>query len=105
MTINFLPDRKYLLELRRPWKLATFVMGMLWLLYGAVCYGICDWDIGVSFIMGGLTYVFAPWSVITVYDSIRSRPRFWPLRLLAAFIPAMLAVDWSYWLYHSAVGN
>ncbi|MDP2681704.1 MAG: hypothetical protein Q8P28_02705 [Deltaproteobacteria bacterium] len=103
--ITFLPDRKYFSELRRPWKLATFGIGMLWLLYGAVYYDICDWDVGISLIMGGLTYVFAPWSVITIYNSIRFRPHAWPLRVVAALVPAMFAVDWVYWLYHSAVGN
>ncbi len=101
----FLPDKAYFLELRRPWKLATFFAGMLWLFYGAVYYDVSDWDIGVSIIMGGLTYLFAPWSVTTLYQSLRLRPSRWPLRAIAAFIPALLAVDWSYWLYHTAVGN
>lgn len=100
-----LPDRAYFQELRRPWKLATFAIGMLWLIYGAVCYGICDWDVGISIVMGGLTYIFAPWSVTTIYTSLRLRPHAWPLRIVAAIIPAMFAVDWSYWLYHTAVGN
>jgi hypothetical protein len=103
--ITFLPDKTYFFELLRPWKLATFTMGMLWLLYGAACYGICDWDIGISLLMGGLTYVFAPWSVFTLYHSVRFRPSAWPLRIVAALVPAMFTVDWVYWLYHSAVGN
>lgn len=100
-----LPDRSYFLELLRPWKLATFGAGMLWLIYGALCYDISDWDVGISIIMGGLTYVFAPWSVITVYTAVRFRLPAWPERLLAALIPALFTVDWVYWLYHSAVGN
>ncbi len=103
--LTFLPDRQYFSELRRPWKLVTFGIGMLWLLYGAMCYDICDWDVGISLIMGGLTYVFAPWSVRTIYDSIRFRHHAWPLAVVAALVPAMFAVDWVYWLYHSAVGN
>lgn len=103
--ITFLPERSYFLELRRPWKLASFAAGMLWLLYGALCYDISDWDVGVSIIMGGLTYLCAPWSVTTIYGSIRARPKAWPLRTLAAFVPAMLAVDWVYWVYHTALGN
>jgi hypothetical protein len=103
--IAFMPDNKYFLELRRPWKLVTFSMGMFWLLYGAVNYGICDWDIGISLIMGGLTYVFAPWSVTTIYHSIRFRPNAWTLRVVAALIPAMFTVDWVYWLYHTIAGN
>ena len=101
----FLPDRKYFRELRRPWKLTTFVVGMSWLLYGAVSYDISDWDIGISLIMGVLTYTCAPWSVSTIYDSIRRKPSAWPLRVVAAFAPAMFAVDWAYWLYHTAAGN
>lgn len=104
-TSSILPDRHYLRELLRPWKLATFGVGMSWLLYGAVCYGICDWDVGISLIMGGVTYVFAPWSVTTIYTAIRLRPRGWPLYLVAALVPALFAVDWAYWLYHSAMGN
>lgn len=103
--MTFLPDREYFFELLRPWKLATFGVGMLWLFYGAVCYDICDWDVGISLIMGSLTYVFAPWSVTTIYHSIRYRPQMWPLRLVSALVPAMFAVDWVYWMYHSAVGN
>jgi len=100
-----IPDRTYFLELLRPWKLATFALGMLWLIYGALCYGICDWDVGISLIMGGLTYLCAPWSVTTISNSLRSRPPAWPLRIAAALIPTMLTVDWVYWLYHTTVGN
>lgn len=32
MDTNLLPDRSYFLELKRPWKLATFSIGMAWLL-------------------------------------------------------------------------
>jgi hypothetical protein len=100
-----MPKNKYVLELRRPWKLVTFGIGMLWLLYGAVYFDISDWDIGISLIMGVLTYVFAPWSVITIYNSIRFRPKAWTSRVVVALIPAMFTVDWVYWLYHSIVGN
>lgn len=102
---SFLPDREYFLELRRPWKILSFGVGMLWLLYGAVCYEISDWDVGISILMGGLTYLCAPWSVVTIYRAIRYRPYAWPVQVLFAFLPAMFAVDWVYWLYHSAAGN
>ncbi len=103
--IAFLPGRNHFRELRRPWKLATFGIGMSWLLYGAVSYDISDWDVGISLVMGVLTYLCAPWSVTTIYDSIRHKPVAWPLRIAAAFVPAMFAVDWAYWLYHTAAGN
>lgn len=104
-SFHLLPDSAYFRELRRPWKLVTFSVGMLWLIYGATFYGICDWDVGISIVMGGLTYIFAPWSVTTIYHSLRFRPPARLLRVVAALIPAMFAVDWAYWLYHSAVGN
>lgn len=100
-----LPDKCYYRELLRPWKLSSFAIGMLWLIYGALCYGICDWDVGVSLLMGGLTYLFAPWSVAAIYHAVRFRPKRWPVQIAAALVPAMFTVDWGYWLYHSAVGN
>lgn len=102
---RFLPGRQYLLELRRPWKLVTFGIGMSWLLYGAIYYDISDWDVGVSLIMGGLTYLCAPWSVYVLYHSLRYRQNGWLLHSAAAFLPALLAVDWVYWVYHTIAGN
>jgi len=101
----FLPDHSYLRELRRPWKLATLAVGMAWLFYGALCYDISDWDVGVSLIMGGCTYLWAPWSVTTIFRALRHRPRLWPLHLVTALIPALFTVDWAYWIYHTAIGN
>lgn len=101
----FLPDRNYFRELKRPWKLFSFGLGMSWLLYGALLYGISDWDVGVSFIMGGATYLCAPWTVHVLINTVKLRPRRWPLHILGALLPAMFAVDWSYWLYHTIVGN
>ena len=68
-------------------------------------YDIPDWDIGISFIMGGFTYLCAPWSVVVIYRAIRFRPNRWPLFIAAAFVPAMFTVDWAYWLYHTVIGN
>jgi len=100
-----IPDRHYLSELLRPWKLITFALGMAWLIYGARVYGISDWDVGISLIMGGLTYVCAPWSVLVLHQALRYRRKGWVVLVLAALLPAMFSVDWVYWLYHSAVGN
>ena len=50
-------------ELLRPWKLFTFAVGMAWLLYGATHYNIPDWDVGISVIMGLLTYITSPMAV------------------------------------------
>lgn len=55
--------------------------------------------------MGGLTYLFAPWTVSVLVNVVKLKPPRWPLYLIGSLLPAMLAVDWSYWLYHTAVGN
>jgi hypothetical protein len=68
-------------------------------------YGIGDWDIGISLLMGGLTYVSAPWSVRVILLSFKEQPKFWPLRIAGALIVALFVVDGVYFLYHTAAGN
>ena len=99
------PERIYFIELLRPWKLATFGIGMAWLLYGAINYGIADWDVGISLIMGGLTYVCAPWSVSRIINAVYRRPAGWILQVVVALVVAWLVVDSVYWVYHTAMGN
>lgn len=102
---GFLPDRGYIAELARPWKLLSLAIGMGWLLFGALDYAISDWDVGISILMGGLTYVFAPWSVGTILTAIRRRPRGWILRIVTALFVAWIVVDGIYVLYHTLMGN
>jgi hypothetical protein len=101
----WLPGRSDLRELRRPWKLLSFAVGMSWLLYGALNYEIPDWDVGISLLMGGLTYLCAPWSVRTILTAVRHRPRYWALRVSVALLLAWFTVDGVYVLYHSTMGN
>ncbi|WP_157753820.1 hypothetical protein [Lysobacter capsici] len=102
---SVLPDRAYLRELRRPWKLATFAMGMGWLLYGATHYGIGDWDVGISIVMGGLTYLLAPWSVLLIGSGLRYRRRWWWAHMILAISVAIFVADTSYVIYHTLAGN
>jgi hypothetical protein len=102
---GLLPDRAYLAELARPWKLLSFAIGMGWLLFGALNYGISDWDIGVSLLMGGLTYLSAPWSVRTILAAVRYRSRGWFLGIAMALFVAWVVVDGVYALYHTIMGN
>jgi len=102
---NLFPDKSYFREMRRPWKLATFALGMSWLLYGAVNFGISDWDIGISLLMGGLTYVCAPWSTRTILHAVRHRPGHWLLWVGGAFAVAWFVVDGDYYIYHTIAGN
>jgi hypothetical protein len=105
MNIELFPIQQYLAELVRPWKLLSFGVGMVWLLYGASNYGISDWDVGISLIMGGLTYLCAPWSVRVILHCLRYRPRFWGLWIAEALFAAWIVVDGVYVLYHTAMGN
>jgi hypothetical protein len=100
-----LPGPTDLRELIRPWKVLTFAIGMAWLLFGALNYGIADWDVGISLLMGGLTYLFAPWSVRTILTASRNRPPYWILKIGIAVFVAWIVVDGVYVLYHTMLGN
>lgn len=102
---SFLPDRTYARELIRPWKLITFGIAMSWLLFGATFYGIGDWDIGVTFLMGGLTYLVAPWSIHAILCAIRYKSRLWYLHIITAIFAWLFVVDWAYMAYHTLVDN
>lgn len=105
MSHNLLPDRAYYAEMARPWKLFSFMIGMAWLLYGALNYGISDWDVDISLLMGGFTYLCAPLSVSVILVCARDRPRYWLLWIMAALLVALAVVDWLYVAYHTAMGN
>ena len=100
-----IPGPDYWRELVRPWKLFTFCVAIALLLYGAVTYEIADWDVGITLIMGSLTYVTAPWSAATLIDAARHRSRGWLYRVAAALTMTWFVVDGAPWLYHTAVGN
>ena len=102
---SFLPDKSYARELVRPWKLLSFCISMSWLLYGALFYKVQDWDVGVTLLMGCLTYLLAPWSVFVVYSAVRQRPKYWYYHIIFALIAWLFVVDWVYMLYHTIVGN
>jgi hypothetical protein len=105
MSASLLPDRAFFRELLRPWKLFTFAVAMVLLLWGAVEFKVSDWDVGVTIIMGALTYLCAPWSVRVLLTCLRERPRSWLLWMLAALLVALAVVDWVYLAYHTWVGN
>lgn len=92
--------KAYFAELVRPWKLCSLAVGMAWLLYGALNFGIGDWNVGDSLIMGLLTYLTAPWVVRTLIVSLSQRPRLWMIRILIALIVAWSVIDGSYTLYN-----
>ena len=92
-------------EWRRPWKLCVLAVGMACLIYGATHYNFSDWDLGISFLMGGLAYLLAPWSIRTLYFALRApRHARWGAVVLALFF-AWFTVDGAYVLYHTLMGN
>jgi len=105
VSTGWLPNGSDLRELIRPWKLCVFAIGMTWLLFGALNYGIADWDVGISVLMGGLTYLLAPWTLRTILLGLRYRARHWLPKIGVALFVAWFVVDGVYVLYHTAMGN
>lgn len=85
-------------DLYQPWKLVTLAIGLSWLIYGALFYGIQDWDVGVSIIMAALTYLSAPWCVRAIIG------RRWSM-VAGVIIMSWLSIDGSYVLWHTFAGN
>lgn len=83
----------------------SFCLAISWLFYGELNYSIGDWDVGITILMGVLTYLMAPWSVYIILSAVRYRPRYWYLHITAALIAGLFVVDWVYMLYHTIVGN
>jgi|SRR5579863_3099029 len=105
MSEVFVPNKGYFIELIRPWKLFSFACGMAWLIYGSLGFHLPDWNIGVSILMGSLTYLSAPWSVQVIFEAIRRKPKLWMLRIFAALLVGYTVADLVYWSYNSAMGN
>lgn len=82
-------------EYLRPWKLATFSIGLALLIMGSYYTPAPDWDIPVSVIMATFTYLTAPWCMHIFLDR---RWRLWPLMLLATWfsVDGCYAIYW-YW--------
>lgn len=99
------PDRGDLRELGRPWKLATFAVAMALLAAGALHWKVPDWDLGITAIMGTLTYVGAPWSVRVLVTCVRERPRGAWFAALLSLVIAWVVVDGVYVAYHRACGH
>lgn len=81
-------------EYIRPWKLVTLIIGISLLILGSYYYPSPDWDIPISFIMGALAYLTAPWSLRVI---VKRRWKYIPLMLFYTWF----TVDGCYWLYWS----
>ena len=79
-------------EYLRPWKLGSLAAGIGLLILGSIYMPAPDWDVPISFIMAGLTYLTAPCSLRTVLE------RNWR-QLPIALLCTWLAVDGCYAVY------
>jgi hypothetical protein len=82
----------------QPWKLASLMFGLVLLIAGSGYYQFQDWDVGISLIMGGMAYVFAPWSVRALIA------RQWSKLPLILFL-YWLTVDGVYVGYNEMLGH
>jgi hypothetical protein len=85
-------DSKYLV------KNVTFAFGLAFLIYGALNFGIQDWDVGVSLAMAFSTYATADW-VVGVFR--RSEYE----KYLKAFFFIWFSVDGVYFIYWTLVNE
>ncbi len=92
--------KKYIHELFRPWKLATFSFALGYYIWGAYYYKCPTWDVPVSIIMGTLTYIFSPWTVNSIYYLIQKRPKHWLGKLLICTAVIYACASASYELYN-----
>lgn len=74
------------------WKNITFLIGLSWLIYGAVSFDYPDWDIPLSLLMALSTYLTADRFIL----AIKAKN---PLKVAAYSVGAWWAVDGSYWVY------
>lgn len=74
------------------WKNATFLIGLGWLIYGAVYFGYADWDIPVSLLMAMSTYLTADRFIRAIKQKSYPWVALWS-------VGAWWSIDGSYWLY------
>lgn len=78
----------------RPWKLVTLAIGLTLLIVGSHAIPAPDWDIPISFIMAGFTYLCAGWSM---HVMVERRWRDWPLMIFLTWwcVDGCYAVYWG----------
>ena len=91
-----MPLSASLAECRRPWKLATFAIGLGLLIVGSYLIPAPDWDIPISVIMASFTFLTAGWSMHVMVE------RRWRQWLLMIFV-TWWCIDGCYALYWSFV--
>ena len=85
------------------WKPLTFLVGLSWLLWGALFFHYDDWDIGISILMAGCTYLTAEQFIASWKKAIKEKRLSWAL--IGWCFCAWASIDGVYWLYWSLVDS
>lgn len=80
------------------WKNVTYLIGLSWLIYGALFFGYEDWDIPLSLLMSLSTYLTADHLIRAI------KTKNYPNIALYS-VGAWWSIDGSYWLYWSLVDS
>lgn len=89
-TADFVDRMNYL----HPWNLGTLAVGIGLLVAGSYYYEAIDWDVPISLIMAGFSYLTAAWSFRVM---VRREWRHFPLMLLLTWwtVDGCYAAYWS----------
>lgn len=90
-------SKAYFLFLFKPWKIATFAPGLIFMTFIAPFSGDYTWDYLDGSVMSVLTYVTAPWALGTLWRWTQKQAS-----LKLAFVAAclwMFSMSWFYDLY------
>jgi hypothetical protein len=89
--------RAYWQFLLQPWKMVSFALAALGLIFIAPYTGDITWDYYDAAFMSILTFVTAPWTVGALYNTLRGQRSFG--EAYVAFCVWMFSASWSYDLY------
>jgi hypothetical protein len=78
------------------WKNFTYLIGLAWLIYGAMYFDYMDWDINISLLMSLCTYLSADHFIRAIKTKSYPKIALWS-------IAAWWSIDGVYWLYWSLV--
>ncbi len=92
-----LASPSYLSFLLQPWKMLTFTLAFLGIVFLAPYAGVPSWDYVNAGLLAALTFVTAPWVLGTLYKAIRG----WASleQEYVAFCLWMFSTSWSYDAY------
>lgn len=83
------------------WKPLTFLMGLSWLVWGAAFLHYPDWDLNLSVLMAGCTYLTAEQFIASWENAVKQKRPSWSL--CGWCFGAWVSIDGVYWLYWSLV--